>query len=262
MPRIATSGELTIGVNDVPPMPPRLVIVKHAALHLVERQLAGARLLGDLGQLRRQLGDALRVDVADDRHEQAAIGVDGDADVRVLLVDQLPAARVDRRVELRELLQRGGDDLHRDGRDRQLAAGALDLRSPLLPQLLEAGDVGLVVLRDVRDRRPRVREVLGGLAADVAPSAAARPRPTCAKSGSAGDGAAAPDDGGAAPPPDITCRTYPFTSSTEMRPPGPVPGTWRDVDAELARDAADRRRGGRRDAFAGRRLRRAVWPRG
>ena len=27
MPRIATSGQLTIGVNDVPPMPPRLVIV-------------------------------------------------------------------------------------------------------------------------------------------------------------------------------------------------------------------------------------------
>ena len=25
MPRIATSGWLTIGVNDVPPMPPRLV---------------------------------------------------------------------------------------------------------------------------------------------------------------------------------------------------------------------------------------------
>ena len=28
MPRIATSGQLTIGVNDVPPMPPRFVIVK------------------------------------------------------------------------------------------------------------------------------------------------------------------------------------------------------------------------------------------
>ena len=28
MPRIATSGWLTIGVNDVPPRPPRLVIVK------------------------------------------------------------------------------------------------------------------------------------------------------------------------------------------------------------------------------------------
>ena len=27
MPRIATSGQLTIGVNDVPPIPPRLVIV-------------------------------------------------------------------------------------------------------------------------------------------------------------------------------------------------------------------------------------------
>ena len=52
-----------------------------AALHLVERQLAGARLLRRLRQLDRQLDDALAIDVADDRHEQAALGVDGDADV-------------------------------------------------------------------------------------------------------------------------------------------------------------------------------------
>src|SRR6185295_17478594 len=35
-------------------------------------------------------------------------------------------------------------------------------------QLLERGDVRLVVLRDVRDDVPRVAEVLRGLAADVA----------------------------------------------------------------------------------------------
>ena len=67
-------------------------------------------------------------------------------------------------VELRERLQRGGDDLHGDRRDRQVAAGGLDLLRVPLAQLLEAGDVGQIVLRDVRNRRPRGAQVLGGLA--------------------------------------------------------------------------------------------------
>ncbi len=38
-PRIATSGALTIGVKLVPPMPPRLEIVKHAPCMSVELSL-------------------------------------------------------------------------------------------------------------------------------------------------------------------------------------------------------------------------------
>ena len=60
------------------------------------------------------LRDVLRVGVANHRHEQAAIGIDRDADVHVLLVDDLVGRQIDRRVELREDLERGGDDLHRD----------------------------------------------------------------------------------------------------------------------------------------------------
>ena len=43
-PRIATSGQLTMGMNPVPPMPPRLEIEKVTALHLVglERSVARA----------------------------------------------------------------------------------------------------------------------------------------------------------------------------------------------------------------------------
>ena len=109
----------------------------------------------------------LRVDVADHRHQQAAFGVDGDADVDALLVDDLVVRHVDRRIELREPLEGAGDDLQRDGRHRQLAARLLGLRSVLLAQRLELGDVGLVVLRDVRDRLPGVAEMLRRLAADV-----------------------------------------------------------------------------------------------
>ena len=43
----------------------------------------------------------------------------------------------------------------------------------------------------------------------------------------------------------ITRLANSLTSSCVMRPPGPVPGTWRDVDADLARQPAHRRRGGR-----------------
>ena len=62
-----------------------------------------ARLLRQLLDLDGDLRDVLLVGVADHRHEQAAIGVHGDADVDVFLVDDLAALGVDRRVELREL---------------------------------------------------------------------------------------------------------------------------------------------------------------
>src|SRR5262245_43924711 len=57
------------------------------ARHLVERELAGARLLGNLRKLRGKLDYALLLDVADDRDQEAAIGVHGHTDVGVLLVD-------------------------------------------------------------------------------------------------------------------------------------------------------------------------------
>ena len=77
------------------------------------------------------------VGVADHRHEQAAIGVHGDADVDVLLVDDLAALGVDRRVELRELLDRRREHAHQHRRDRQVAARLRDLLLELLPQLFE-----------------------------------------------------------------------------------------------------------------------------
>src|SRR6185436_15688750 len=103
-------------------------------------------------------------DVADDRHQQAAVGVDRDADVDVLLQHDLVGAHVDRGVELREHTQRRGHDLEGNRGDGEVAAGRLHLRRELLAQLLEAGDVGEVALGDVRDGRPGGAEVLRGLA--------------------------------------------------------------------------------------------------
>ena len=87
-PRIATSGALTIGVKSVPPMPPRLEIVKEPPCMSAGAELAVARLLRERAELLAELVDALAVDVLDHRHDQAVRRVDRDADVVVLLEDQ------------------------------------------------------------------------------------------------------------------------------------------------------------------------------
>ena len=92
MPRIATSGQLTIGVNDVPPMPPRLVIVKPPPCMSSSDSLPARAFSDAFAELGGELDDALPIDVADHRHEQAARRVDGDADVDGLLVDDLAGA--------------------------------------------------------------------------------------------------------------------------------------------------------------------------
>src|SRR5574337_1108566 len=51
-----------------------------------------------LRELHGDLDDVLLIRVADDRNEQAAIGVDGDADVDELLEDDLIGREIDRRV--------------------------------------------------------------------------------------------------------------------------------------------------------------------
>ena len=72
-------------------MPPRLEIVKRAALHLVGLELAVARELGELAHLLRDVDDALLVGVADHRHDEAVRRVGGEADVVVLLEDEVVA---------------------------------------------------------------------------------------------------------------------------------------------------------------------------
>ena len=66
-------------------MPPRLVIVMPPPCISSSDSLPARAFSLSLRQLRRELEDALAIDVADHRHEQAALGVGGDADVNDFL---------------------------------------------------------------------------------------------------------------------------------------------------------------------------------
>ena len=86
-------GALTIGVKNVPPMPPRFEMLKQPPCISSSEIFARARFLRQLRELGGDLHHVLLVGVPDDRHEQAAVGVDGDADVDVFLDDDLVVRR-------------------------------------------------------------------------------------------------------------------------------------------------------------------------
>src|SRR5258708_834928 len=80
--------------------------------------------------------------------------MDRDYDVIVLLDDEVLAGLVERGVELRKLLQRVQRSFHKEREHGEFEASFFrDLRV-LLAERLELGDVGFVVLGDVRDGNP------------------------------------------------------------------------------------------------------------
>jgi hypothetical protein len=73
---------------------------------------------------------------------------------------------VERRVELRVLAQRVHARLDHERQERELHLARFRLGLHLFAELVEVGDVGLVVLRDVRDRDPAAVQVRRGQLAD------------------------------------------------------------------------------------------------
>ena len=65
-------GGLRIGVESIEPKMPPLVMVKVPPCELGERELVGARLVAELGDLLLDLRHRQRVRVAQHRHHQAA----------------------------------------------------------------------------------------------------------------------------------------------------------------------------------------------
>src|SRR5262249_41817289 len=95
---------------------------KTAALHL---ELPFASLVRCLGQLRGERLDALFIDVADDRDDQPALGVDRHANVIVALQDELVVGEVKGSVEVGKLLQGDRGGLQGEGGDGQLGSLAI-----------------------------------------------------------------------------------------------------------------------------------------
>jgi hypothetical protein len=159
-PRIATSGALMIGVNAVPPMPPRLETVKQPPCISAPDSLPARAFSESSAERARDVVDVLAVGVADHRHQQAVRRVGREADVAVALVDEVLAALVERGVEQREL-----GSVRTQARRMKASGVSLTPRSPRLSlsfaRFLEAGDVGFVELRDVRQVDPGSRAGAG-----------------------------------------------------------------------------------------------------
>ena len=139
-----------------------------STFHLGRRQLLLFGFFRKLGQFDGKVHDIFLVHVANHWDQQPAVGVHRDANVGVLLVDDFLVFHVNAGIELREDLEGSGANFQRDGGDGHLAAGLFGLGTEAGAELLQFGDVGAVVLRDVRNRVPGLGEMLGGLAADAA----------------------------------------------------------------------------------------------
>ena len=81
---------------------------------------------------------------------------------KYFLMIEVLARLVERGIELRELLQRRDAGLDHEGEHGQLEALLLGLRGLRLAEGLEIGDVGLVELRDVRNRDPVAVQIRPG----------------------------------------------------------------------------------------------------
>ena len=92
-----------------------------AALHLLDRRACRrGRGLPKSAMRLLDLGDRELVGVAHHRHDEALVGADGDADVVVVLVDDVAA--VDLGVDGRDLLQRLDAGLHEEAHEAELHA--------------------------------------------------------------------------------------------------------------------------------------------
>ena len=127
-----------------------------AALHLVDLELAVAGAAAEIGDALFDLGDRLLVAVAHHRHHQALVGADGDADVIIILVDQVGA--VDLGIGRRNVLQRLHAGLGEEAHKSQFAA--VLLLEHVLVLRAHRHDVAHVDLVEGRQHRRGVLHVL------------------------------------------------------------------------------------------------------
>ena len=100
-------------------MPP-LVMREGAALHLLDLERAVAGAAAEIGDRLLDLGERFLIAVAHHRHDQAALGADRNAEVIVVLVDDVGA--VDLGIDGRDFLERLDAGAHEKAHEAELHA--------------------------------------------------------------------------------------------------------------------------------------------
>ena len=210
-----------IGVANSPPIVPAFVSVIVPPWKSSMRELLAARALDDFLDVLREIQNRLVLDVLHHRSRQTVVGLNGEADVEIVLVDDLLLLFVERGVEDRELLQRRDHRLHDERQighfDALLGADFLGL----LAELHELGDVRFFDIGEMRGMIFRLAHLLGDLLAKAAERNALF-RFTVAPCGAPGR-VARPGDGTGRRPGALTAPVPRSRSSCITRPCGPVP---------------------------------------
>ena len=222
-----------IGMPNCAPNVPGLVMVNVPPCTSSGLSCLARARVGQVGDAAAEPEQVLLVGVLQDGDDEPPVERDGDAEVDVLLVDDVVA--VERRVEDRKRAQRAGDRLGDERQERQLRAVALVRRLLLLAQLRDTREVHFEHRVDVRRGPPAEHHVLGDLLAHHAHrhdlDGLARPkRRDVLRRGLGWD--CRPG----------RCSMNPRMSCLVTRPPMPDPAIVRDVDVVFLGDAAHQRR--------------------
>src|SRR5579863_2910199 len=134
---------------------------ERAALHVGETQFPVARLLGELRALRGDGDQAFVGGVLEYGYDEPARRVRGETDIVVVLSHEFVA--VEAAVEVGELAERINAGFDEEREHRELRSAALcRFAVDLVAEGFEIGDVGLVVIRDMRNRKPIAVKVRAG----------------------------------------------------------------------------------------------------
>ena len=114
---MALCGGLTIGVDNMEPYTPPLLMVKVPPVSSSIRQAVVLGLFGKVTYLPLDLGKAEFLGTAQDRNHQPLAAADGHSDIAVIMVDDVTA--VDGSVYQRKILQAGNRRPDKKGHESQ-----------------------------------------------------------------------------------------------------------------------------------------------
>ena len=141
---------------------------KCPTLKLLERNFAGAGALDQIVQFDGKLFDAFAVNIANHGHNQTVFRIDGNADMKIIFVNNLTGSHIQSCIKLRIHFKRGGNRFDGKHRHRQAAAFSRNISLVFLTEGLQLGDIHLILAGHMGYLRPGNHHLLGCRAADGA----------------------------------------------------------------------------------------------